>query len=241
MKPSNNVVEVSAESIATIRILRQLPFEARQEIAECTRGFWYGAGHQIVTHNDPTHEVCLIIAGLVRIAYISPAGKEVSFRELSAGDSFGEVAAIDREMRSATVFAIQETLIATVSSDKFWALLTTYPAVNTAVLQGLCSLVRRLSDRLVEFSTLDVNSRIRAEILRLARDNMSGPNSGEIAPVPTHQNIANRIGTHREAVTREISKLTRAGILKRTCSLMLVQDVSRLEQLVYEESDPDRQ
>ena len=236
MKAGKSLVDLSAESLATIRIFRKLPLEARQEIAGFIKGNWYTAGQQIFSQHDHSQDVYLIVSGLVRITFFSLAGKEISFRELSAGDSFGHMAAIDGEVRSATVVAMENTLMVILSSARFWQLLESYPAVNREVLQTFCTLVRGLSERVVEFSTLCVNSRIQAEILRLAKTNMSGVSIAEIVPAPTHQDIANRISTHREAVTREIARLTRSGILKRKSGLLVVYDVPKLERMVCEVS-----
>ena len=61
---------------------------------------------------------------------------------------------------------------------------------------------------------------------------MLDENTAEIIPSPTHLDIANRISTHREAVSREISDLTKSGILKRTDGKLIVLDVSKLESLL---------
>jgi hypothetical protein len=84
----------------------------------------------------------------------------------------------------------------------------------------------------VEFSTLDVPNRIRAELLRLARKSSPGQNTAVIFPIPTHTAIANRISTHREAVTRELSNLCRAGLLERHDGILVIRDVEKLSAIV---------
>ena len=104
--------------------------------------------------------------------------------------------------------------------------------MNKFVLRQLTGLIRKLGDRVVEFSALSVKSRIHAEILRLAKNNLITENTAEITPSPTHQDIASRISTHREAVSREISELTKNAILKRSEGKLIVQDISKLEALL---------
>ena len=55
-----------------------------------------------------------------------------------------------------------------------------------------------------------------------------------IVPPPTHVEIASRVSTHREAVTRELTRLTRIGIVKRSGDALLVSDVERLTQMVQD-------
>ena len=100
------------------------------------------------------------------------------------------------------------------------------------VLRDLASLVRRLTERVVEFSTLGVRNRVHAEVLRLARDHLSADNTAEIQPAPTHAEIASRVSTHREAVTRTLNRLAREGVIDRRRGVIIVRDVERLECMV---------
>ncbi|WP_409562730.1 helix-turn-helix domain-containing protein [Hyphomicrobium sp. MC8b] len=88
------------------------------------------------------------------------------------------------------------------------------PLVALHVLKHLAVKIRELTQRAYEFSSLDVASRTRAELLRLARFSPRLGKRVSIAPVPTHAEIASRISTHREAVTREISRLSKLGIVQ---------------------------
>jgi CRP/FNR family transcriptional regulator, cyclic AMP receptor protein len=58
--------------------------------------------------------------------------------------------------------------------------------------------------------------------------------SARIIPAPTHVEIASRVSTHREAVTRELTRLCRIGIAERQCSALLVKDIERLAEMVHE-------
>lgn len=162
----------------------------------------------------------------------SPAGKEVTFRDLAAGDMFGELSAIDGNPRSADIVALTDCEIASISAKQFWDIVRDHPEFAAATLERLVGLVRTLSDRVFEISALNVRNRIHAEILRLARTHPIEENRVTISPAPTHTEIANRIGTHREAVARELNDMARAGILNRQGNAITVNDVERLARLV---------
>ena len=81
---------------------------------------------------------------------------------------------------------------------------------------------------------LDKN-RIRAELLRLARDHVRSENTAEISPLPIHADIANRVSTHREAVTRELNALERVGLIERHDGTLIIRDVARLARSVEED------
>ena len=79
-----------------------------------------------------------------------------------------------------------------------------------------------------------MDHRIQAEVLRLANLAKRIGRSAHIVPAPTHVEIASRVGTHREAVTRELNRLTRMGIIQRQGDALLITDVNRLAEMLHD-------
>jgi CRP-like cAMP-binding protein len=100
------------------------------------------------------------------------------------------------------------------------------------MLLQLASLVRGLTERVIDLSTLGVQNRIHAELLRLAREAGVTGNTARIDPAPKHSDVASRVSTYREQVTRELSALVKAGILERGEHALVIRDLARLERLV---------
>jgi hypothetical protein len=161
----------------------------------------------------------------------------VRFDDIEAGDLFGEFAAIDGEPRTADVVAVTDTLVACLSADQFWDLLRQHATVCNAIMRRITGIIRSTQQRVVEFSTLPVRGRLHAELLRLARPAAADEAQAVISPVPTHAEIASRISTHREAVTRELSGLARAGLIEKRGTDLIICDVATLAGLVEEALD----
>jgi CRP-like cAMP-binding protein len=225
-------VELTGQLIAVIGIFEGLSPNDLDALAKRLRCKRYGANQQIISHLDESTDVFLVIEGMVRVTVYSPIGKEVTFRDIAAGEYFGELAAIDGLPRSATVAALTDSLIASMSAETFWEVLQTYPAVAALVLKGLARSVRALTERVFEFSALAVRNRVHAELLRLAREQMVGDNLAIMRPAPTHAELASRISTHREAVTRELNQLSRDGLVERQSGALVIHDVGRLARMV---------
>jgi CRP-like cAMP-binding protein len=192
----------------------------------------YEAGKRIISRNADDRDVYMLVSGRVRITTYSQGGRQVTFRDIAAGDVFGEVAALDEKPRSADVIALDGALLASMSPPVFRRLLAEEPLVGGRVMTRLAALVRSLSDRVIDLSTLGVQNRIHAEILRLARAAGVARNRARLEPGPKHADIASQVSTYREQVTRELSALARAGILEKDGSVLVVRDVARLEKMV---------
>lgn len=196
----------------------------------------YEPGEPIVDYLDSSDAVFFIAEGEARVTIYSVAGKAVSFRELSAGDMFGEFPALDKGPRSASVEARTKCVIASMPAAEFRELLRQEWTVAQALLRKLVVTIRALTTRVYEFSTLAVSNRIQAELLRLANLAAKAGKVARIAPAPTHIEIASRVSTHREAVTRELNRLSRMGVIERRGGILLVKDVDRLAKLVHDTS-----
>ena len=222
-------------SLESVAIFRGIPLDALERVkrrCSCRR---YGPRESIIDHLDTSDDVCFLLSGNARVTIRSVDGKAVSFRELAAGATFGEYAAIDGRPRSASVEARTSCLVASLTAAAFREILLTEPKVAESLLKHFVMEIRELTTRVYEFSTLAVRYRIQAEILRLA--GLSAPRHGKIiniVPAPTHAELASRTSTHREAVTRELNRLAKIGILEQRNRELWITDVERLAALVHD-------
>jgi CRP-like cAMP-binding protein len=221
-----------ARALSQIAPFKGLDDESLEAVAEFCRFERYEAKRQVIAYQDDSADVFFIISGIVRVVIHSLSGKEISYRNLEAGEMFGELAAIDGEQRSASVVAVAETLLVAMPEAAFREAIRNHPSVADAVLQRLTRLVRLYSQRLYEMRTLDVQSRIRAELVRLAEGTVGEDNTASISPLPTSADIAARVNTRREAVSRELASLTRRGLIKRHQKTLTIHDFAGLNRLV---------
>jgi CRP/FNR family cyclic AMP-dependent transcriptional regulator len=215
-----------------ISLLQGLPTSSLDSLSrECA---WrrFEPGQEIVSCKAADCDVHLVVAGRVRVTTYSLSGRQVTFRDLGPGELFGDIAAIDGMPRSADVSAVEGTLLASVNAATFWRLLRSEPLVAERMLRRLATIVRELSSRVMDLSTLGVRNRIHSELLRCARDAGVDQNTARIDPAPKHADMASQVSTYREQVTRELSALAKTGILQRDHGALVVRDVARLERMV---------
>jgi len=173
------------------------------------------AKDDVVFHADESGDIfCLIKEGKVKITMISPEGKEIILSMLQAGDFFGEMALLDDEPRSATVIALEPLEVLTIWRSDFLQILSENFAITRKVLAELSRRLRSASNRIESLATMDVYGRLARFFLDLARQNGKMLDNGYVAVTrPTHQAIANMIGTSRETVSRLIHELMKQNLL----------------------------
>ncbi|QGW84125.1 Crp/Fnr family transcriptional regulator [Variovorax paradoxus] len=190
------------------------------------------AGKPLLLRAEQQGDVFLLVSGRVRVTTYSANGRQVTFRDSEAGEHFGDIAAIDGGPRSADVVTLEPSVLASLDRLSFMALLRDEPVVAERVMQRLASLVRQLSERVIDLSTLGVQNRLHAELLRLARTAGVEGNQSRLDPAPKHAALASQISTNREQVTRELNVLVRSGVLRKDGKALLVADAARLERMV---------
>lgn len=187
---------------------------------------------QILRQEDDTGDVFYIHYGRVRVTLYTEHGYKLSFTEIYAGQSFGELSAIDSMPRSATVQAIEETYLTRLPKEYFLELVNTHPSFSSFVMNQMCALIRRLNNRMYELSTLDGTHRIYSELLRIAGQGEIVNGVHTINNPPTHMEIASRINSHREAVSRVYRDLKKDNILEKTSKKLLLRNLNILEQRI---------
>jgi len=165
----------------------------------------------VVIHegDDPTG-MYVIVSGRAR-AYLTDAnGKEFVLATLGENEYFGELSLLDDEPRSASVATIEACRLLVLSRSTFEECLLQHPDLALQLLKGLARRVRRLTESARTLALKDVFGRITALMQDLAvdRDGVL-----VIEERLTHQEIARRIGSSREMVSRILKDLETGGYI----------------------------
>jgi CRP-like cAMP-binding protein len=224
------MTQVVPDLLRSVSLFAQLDESAFASLGRRCHVRHFKARDVIIGHGDESFDVLFMLDGRARVNIYSPDGYRVSFREISRGEIFGEFSAIDGAPRSASVESVEDCTVAIMRRQDFLEALAEHPPFMMAVMRHLTAQIRRLTTRVVEYSTLNVRHRVQAELLRLAGDVKA--NEAVLSPAPTHAEIASRISTHREAVTRELAWLEDKGFVAKQGRALKITDVEGLRGLI---------
>lgn len=186
----------------------------------------------VIGYQDRSSDVFVVLEGKLRVELHSPDGKEIILADIDPGELFGELSAIDGEPRTASVSAITPCRLAVIAGAAFREEALGDPASADWLARRLVRQVRLLDERVYELNTLAVRNRLHCELLRLSIAAGIADNRAVIEPAPTHGELAARIGTHREAVTRELQYLASKNIAARQDRALAINDVAELTEIV---------
>ncbi|QDJ08847.1 Catabolite gene activator [Roseomonas mucosa] len=206
---------VETESLGRLALLQGADPAALEKAARHARCRSCEPGTVLIDFGELSDDVYFLLEGAARVVARTGEGYEMILGDLSPGEAFGELAAITGQPRSANVTALHRSRFCVLPGPAFMELVLASPAVSLRMMRYLADLVRSRSERLFELAALPVRQRLYAELLRLSRGRGTPGQTAErvVSPPPPHHVLAARIGARREAVSRQLSDMEKAGLI----------------------------
>ena len=190
----------------------------------------YKAGEIVFSEGEPCAGLYVVQAGQVRIYKSSANGREQVLSVDGAGSSIAELPVFDGGSYPASVAAIDDATLLFVSKQDFQALCLAHPQVALKVLRVVGARLRRLVGIIEELSFTTVRHRLASFLLRLAAKEGKRTSDGLEVTLPiSNQELAAQIGTVRELVSRNLSRLQAEGMLKMDGRTLIIRDPKALE------------
>ncbi len=219
------------DTLARVAFLQGAPVAALTAFAAAARWVTAGPGEAIIDFDDTTTDVFFVLQGSVRVLVRTADGRRTQIiGDLHAGEFVGELSAVDNVARSARVETLVFSRLCIVSGPSFLGMAFAAPEIGARLMRRLTAKIRSQTHRLLEHAVLSTRMRLAAELLRLGRPRPDG--TLVLTPPPTQEELAARIGTRRETVSREQTALSRAGFIKRTRAALILVDPEALRALV---------
>ena len=156
----------------------------------------------------------LVLSGKVKVAKAGAGGKETILAIHRAGDFFGEMSLLDGKTAPATVSAMEDSKIISLSGTDFHKYLLHNEKVMLQIIQVLCARLRQVWQT-QSLSSSTAEARIRMGIHQLAKRHGIRDAHGTIIDLKiTHQELAEMVGTSRETVTRVLTRLREQRIIE---------------------------
>lgn len=213
------------------RLFRGVPLAEIEKMAHLFHEQDYKAKEVIFAEGDLGDAIYLLKTGHVRLYRITEDGKEISLAILGPGDVFGELALFEEAQRQTFAEALDAAHICASSVDDFTRLMGHKPQFTMMVAREVA---RRRTDVETRFAGMaygSVRGRLLQALRRLAEEHGAvQPDGGVRINIRlSHQELANLIGTSREACTIALGTLQKGGLLRLDADRHIV--IAQIERL----------
>src|SRR6516165_3275409 len=193
------------------------------------------AGTLVMRPESELECVYFVVDGRIRLYRLTPSGEQVFQGELGPGDCLKCPKMLFQHECHAFAEAMVDTTLEVLPKPLFYRLRRDSKLLNQILVRELGDQMADLDRRLYENSAMPMRVRLHAELLRISRRRRDG--ALVISPPPTHQDLACRVGSQREAVTKELTQLERDGVITRSRAVIRIVREEVLRREIAEWND----
>lgn len=186
------------------------------------------SGESIFREGDPCQGFFVIESGEVKLFKTASSGREQILTVDRSGDSVAEIPVFDGGPYPASATALVDSVLLFISKRDFRTVVLEHPEVGLKVLKAVGRRLRRLIGLIEELSFTTVRTRLIMQLVRLGRTEGQPTERGIEFRLPSNQEFASQIGTVRELVSRNISRLQVEGLLRLDGKQVIVPDLDAL-------------
>jgi len=210
---------------------RSVPAAELARLARRCRQRGLKRGEHAFEEGDACRWLLVVAEGAVEMRQVSPRGREQVLHAEGAGATLGEAPLFDGQGYIASAVAVVPTRLVFVPKEAVLDLCRRHPAVALAMLEAMAKRVRRFAGLVEDLAFRQVTERLARYIEASAAASGTPLAPGTVVDLAlTQEQLAGRLGTVRELVSRALSQLERAGAITRNRARIAIRDPGRLAE-----------
>lgn len=216
-------VSTITQTLSRVPIFSGLTEQQLAFLTERTVERKFENGEMVFSEGDPCAGLFVVHSGNLRIFKSAVSGREQVLAIEGPGSSVAELPVFDGGAYPASAQAVSDVRVLFISKQHFQALCLQHPEVALKVLKVVGGRLRRLVGIIEELSFTTVRHRLAALLMRLAKS------EGKTFDLPANnQELAAQLGTVRELVSRNLSRLQAEGLIQMDGRTVTVPDLAKL-------------
>lgn len=206
---------------------RDLDSNAVKELADAAQKEMCEKGSVLFSEGEEANALYLLVSGSIDLIKSTMEGKEQLVRSVRDGEVFAEAVMFAGETYPVTAIAKMKSEYLMVTKDRFVQLVAAHPEISMTIIGTMAKLLRHLNKRLADLSLESVSSRLATFLLKRSR--MAGSMTFSLGM--SKRDLAFKLGTIPETLSRNLKKLKDRGIVDVGGSEITIKNISMLEKL----------
>lgn len=201
-------------------------------ISDQTTSHTYDAESVIALQGAEATKIGYVLSGRAKAISFSKNGEATWVGYFQEGDFFGHTALLSENPPPFEIIAETDVKVLFVQARTMENLLQNQDGLSLKLAKDLANRLDHMTHRLIEAFTLSAKGRICAELSRLSRVIGIAPDTRIIRPNPVFVELAERVNSTRETVSRTVSDLQKKGILAREPGAIIITNPERLRDRI---------
>jgi CRP/FNR family cyclic AMP-dependent transcriptional regulator len=223
---------ISSSKLAIVRkhpIFCDLDPDAFDQLCRYAKHTTLKRGATIFSKGDPGNSLVAVISGTVKISVSSAGGRSAILNLIGAGETFGEIAVLDGQDRTADATANTDCELFVIDRREFLPFVRSHPALAMKFIELLCTRIRWTSDQVEQVILQNLPGRLASALIRLTEKHKLTPQGRSIAI--TQQEISEMVGMTRESINKQLRVWATRGWVRLEHGSIVVLQAEPLEAL----------
>ncbi len=192
----------------------------------------FARAESLFAEGDVATGFYLLASGSIKLCKVSPDGKEKVLHFVHPFETFAEAAFFGDGKYPAEARALEKGAALFFPREAFMGLLERNPRFSLNLIISLSLLLRRFARQIEELSFAEVPSRLAAYLLEITAKKSTTLQGKTYLDLDMKKGeLASRLGTASETLSRSFRKLKEEGVLSVEGSRVIIFDMARLKQL----------
>jgi CRP/FNR family transcriptional regulator len=223
--PGKSSLEIKGQ-LKALPYFRKLDTASIQAVTEVAIRRSYDPNEIILLEGEPATGLFIIQEGWIKVSKISLDGREQILQFLGSGEVFNGISVFTDTPNPATATALEPSTVWLIPKQRMLDLLESHPPLARAIIQDLAGRVQHLITLVEDLSLRKVESRFARLLIEEAVDNnIQRKHWG------TQAEIAARLGTVSDVISRTVRKFIEQRILEVTRNEITILDREKLANI----------
>jgi len=223
--------ESTIKGLASVRIFQHLGQDDLKKVAKIAKPKQVAANTVVFFEGNRADAFFIVMSGSLKVFQTAKDGRVKVLATMGPGETFGELAMLDGQARSASVETVAASELLVISRKDFRELATATPGILWGVLEGVCARLRAQNDSELEAAFQGTQYRVAKAILKLAEKHGKKADDGvRIPPTFGVKDVAEMAASNVERVERTLEKLEDDGLVKVDEGDLVIPSLSALKR-----------
>ncbi|MGH7739393.1 MAG: Crp/Fnr family transcriptional regulator [bacterium] len=196
-------------------------------------GRTYESNDFVFHEGDMGNEMYIIQSGKVKITKQLKNGEEKTLVILGTGDFFGEMAVIDKDVRSANAVALEPSRLIALDENVFEMHMQSNPKIVKKILKNLTSRLRDANQQIANLMIKDANRLVANTILLVVhKHGEEGPDGIRMDITFTVSELSKMCGLDLPKTQEIVDKLIKAKVVRLDAEVIKVNSLDSLEKFI---------
>ena len=221
--------------LSSQELFRKLSERELDDLVQAVHPKRVGAREELCHKDDPGNQIYVIVEGLLKAQTTSAAGDDMVFSIMGPGEMFGELALFCGGKRTATVVAIQDSLLLLIDRRELFPFLRRHPDAAIKLLEVLALRVQSLTTRMEDTTFLNLPPRLGKCLLGLAeRYGKRTPEGLRIELKLSQSELGDLVSTTRESINKQLRAWSEEGVATMSGGFVTILDEDAMRRVVEE-------